>query len=142
MDDSEQVWLWRAGLPPDHFRAGRNPPLPDHLGWWARTLQSPARHLLMANGAHLRLDGTGTHAAVSILLGPRARGRGLGLRLLHLGAAHARRAGLRTLVASVATHNAASCQLFRKAGYRETAAEAGFVDFSLAIGPEPRQDTP
>ena len=36
-------------MPPAHFRAGPNPPLADHLAWWARALESPDRLLLMAN---------------------------------------------------------------------------------------------
>jgi UDP-2,4-diacetamido-2,4,6-trideoxy-beta-L-altropyranose hydrolase len=144
IEDAETVWHWRAALPADHFRAGLPPPLADHMAWWARALADPAHGLLMAHGAHLRLDRIGGgRAAVSILLAPEARGRGLGLRLLGLVAARARRAGLRGLVADVAATNAASCALFRKAGYHDSGTRDGFIRFTRGLGaPEPRQEAP
>jgi len=133
MADAETVWHWRERLPSCHFRAGPNPGLPHHLAWWAKALRSSACHLLMAEGAHLRLDIAGHGAAVSILLAPEARRRGLGLRLLALLERHARRLGLKTLTAEAATGNEASCALFRSAGYHETGTEGSFIRFSRPL---------
>lgn len=132
--DAEPVWHWRAALPASHFRAGPNPPLADHLRWWARALDTPDRVLLMAGSlAHLRLDRTGDSAAVSILLAPQARGRGLGLRLLALLEPLARRHGLRQLTAEAAADNPASCALFRAAGYADAGPTDGFHRFTRPL---------
>ena len=132
--DAEPVWHWRAALPEGHFRAGPNPPLTDHLAWWSHALESPDRLLLMAAGlAHLRLDRAGDSAAVSILLAPQARGRGLGLRLLGLLDPLARRHGLRRLTAEAATDNPASVALFRAAGYRDEGPVDGFHRFTRPL---------
>jgi UDP-2,4-diacetamido-2,4,6-trideoxy-beta-L-altropyranose hydrolase len=140
--DAEAVWHWRAALPAAHFRAGPNPPLADHLRWWAKALHSPDRLLLMAGTlAHLRLDRTGDSATVSILLAPKARGRGLGLRLLALLEPMARHHGLRHLTAEAAADNPASVALFRAAGYADTGLAQGFHHFTRPLQSLPRSVT-
>lgn len=142
MADAEPVWHWRAALPATHFRAGPNPPLADHLRWWAKALATPDRLMLMAGThAHLRLDRTGDTATVSILLAPDARGRGLGLRLLALLDPLARHHGLHRLTAEAALDNPASCALFRAAGYADAGATDGFHRFTRPLQSAPRNVT-
>lgn len=133
--DAEAVWHWRSRLPPEQFRAGPTPPLPDHLAWFARALADPARRLYMAGdpaGAHLRLDlDPGGGAGVSILLAPQMRGRGLGLRLMSLLSDAARAGGILRLTAEVHPSNAASVALFTAAGYTATGQREGFETFAL-----------
>lgn len=132
--DARAIWHWRRALPPDHFRFGATPPLPDHLAWFTRAMTDPARRLYVAGDpieAHLRLDlSPGGVAAVSILLAPEARGRGLGLRLLALLADAARGEGIATLTAEVHSSNLASLALFRAAGYAPTGLREGFETFA------------
>lgn len=139
MADAETVWRWRAALPPDQFRAGGNPPLADHLGWFARALQDPQRLLLMAGSAgpmaQLRLDLSDGAAVVSILLAPEARGRGLGRRLLAALEPLARSRGLTCLRAEVAPQNSASMALFAAAGYERDPDLDGFAQFTRRLGP-------
>jgi UDP-2,4-diacetamido-2,4,6-trideoxy-beta-L-altropyranose hydrolase len=139
MADAEAVWQWRRAVPRMHFRAGATPSLPDHLTWFARALADPARRLYAVEDparAHLRLDlGADGAAAVSILLAPEARGKGLGLRLLMLLADAARAEGLAVLVAEVHLSNLASLALFRAAGYTEGGTCDEFVTFTLPLQP-------
>lgn len=135
--DAETIWRWRETLPPDHFRAGPNPALPDHLDWFARALQDPARHMLIAQSekrvAFLRLDVDGTSARVSILLRPGLRGKGFGRRALAFLGPFARRHGISHLSADVALTNTASLRLFRWAGYRQSQGPDGFARFDRAL---------
>jgi len=135
--DAETVWRWRETLPPDHFRAGPNPPLPQHQEWFARALQDPSRHMLIAESekrvALLRLDIEGRTATVSILLRPGVRGQGYGRRALAFLGPFARRHGIAQLTAEVAQTNTASLRLFRGAGYRQTRADNGFVRFDRTL---------
>lgn len=137
--DAEPIWHWRAALPPDHFRAGPNPPLADHLSWFARALADPHRHLLILHSdapvAHLRLDVKGETANVSILVNPDLRGQGYGGRALAFLASYASRHGLRHLIAEVAASNTASQHLFRSAGYVEGPETDGFLRFDCQIQP-------
>ncbi|MFN3647735.1 MAG: UDP-2,4-diacetamido-2,4,6-trideoxy-beta-L-altropyranose hydrolase [Gemmobacter sp.] len=137
MADAEAVWRWRETLPPEHFRAGPNPPLPDHLAWFARALADPTRHMLIAESerrvAHLRLDVQGSRATVSILLRPGMRGRGYGQRALAFLGPFARRHGITRLVAEVATANEASLRLFRRAGYTPARGGDGFLRFERLL---------
>ncbi len=133
--DAEVIWHWRRSLPPAHFRAGPSPPLADHLTWFARALTDPARRLYAAGDpalAHLRLDrAPDGSAAVSILLAPQARGRGLAPRLLSLLADAARADDIPRLTAEVHATNAASLALFAAAGYTQTDPCEGFRTFAL-----------
>jgi UDP-2,4-diacetamido-2,4,6-trideoxy-beta-L-altropyranose hydrolase len=137
MADAEMVWHWRQNLPPEQFRAGPTPDLGAHLRWFAAALADPDRLLMMAETdsplGHLRLDGGGAAATVSILLAPAARGQGLGLRALALLAAMAQARGIHRLEARVHPSNAASRGLFQRAGYAPTHAEAGFLGFARAL---------
>lgn len=137
MADAETVWRWRASLPPDHFRAGPNPPLEQHLAWFSRALTDPTRHLLIAQSdkrvAHLRLDLDGTVATVSILLRPGARGQGYGRRALAFLGPFGRRQGLTRLTAEVAPGNTASLRLFRGAGYVQSRGTDGFARFDRRL---------
>lgn len=137
MADAETVWRWRESLPASHFRAGPNPPLADHLDWFARALADPSRHLLIAQSdkrvAHLRLDVEGTTATVSILLRSDARGLGIGRRALAFLGPFGRRHGITRLTAEVALTNAASLRLFRGAGYAQSKGPDGFARFDRLL---------
>lgn len=135
--DAETIWRWRESLPPDHFRAGPNSPLPLHLDWFARALKDPSRHMLIAQSekrvALLRLDVDGTVATVSILLRPGLRGQGFGRRALAFLGPFARRHGITHLTADVALANTASLRLFRRAGYRQSPGDDRFARFDRAL---------
>ena len=134
-DDATAVWAWRETLDPMALASGPNPPLADHLAWFARALIDPNRHLLIADAGtpahpvgHLRLDHSRAGAAdISILLAPDARGRGLGLRLLTQALTQARAMGLTQINAQVHADNTASRALFAAAGFQETTHRDGFL---------------
>ena len=133
LDDAPSVWHWRETLPPTAMTGGANPPLDQHLTWFAQALQSPDRRLFMAGGdtpfGHARLDFEPDRksATVSILLAPDARGKGLGLRLLGQLDTCARHAGITTLDAHIHPDNAASLALFRAAGYHAATTHLPFT---------------
>lgn len=137
MADAEPIWRWRESLPPSAFRAGPNPPLPQHLDWFANALKDPSRHMLMAQSekrvAHLRLDLDGTTATVSILLRDGVRGQGYGRRALAFLGPFGRRHGITRLTAEVAATNIASLRLFRGAGYTQSRGTDGFVRFERRL---------
>ncbi|MEN8950188.1 GNAT family N-acetyltransferase, partial [Planktotalea arctica] len=137
MDDAEAIWHWRRALPVSYFRTQSTPSLREHLSWFLGALGDARRRLYVAGDpsiAHLRLDLDDTeHGAVSIILAPEARGKGLGLRLLSLLASSGRAAGLSALVAEVHPENTASIALFRAGGYAEKGLVDGFYGFKLAL---------
>ncbi len=99
----------------------------EHDRWVAQSLASPQRLLWIAQVGPrplgvLRFDlGAGGAAArVSIFLDPALTGLGLGARLLARGEAALRAAwpAVRHVEAEVLADNAASQQLFRRAGYQ------------------------
>ena len=137
MDDAETIWHWRRALPVSHFRTQSTPSRCDHLSWFSGALSDAGRRLYVAGDpsiAHLRLDlDDKGHAAVSVILAPDARGKGLGLRLLSLLAGAGRAEGLSALVAEVHSENTASIGLFRAGGYAEMGLIDGFYGFKLAL---------
>lgn len=137
MDDAESIWHWRRALPVSHFHVQSTPSRREHLSWFSGALSDAGRRLYVAGDpsiAHLRLDlDDKGHAAVSIILAPDARGKGLGLRLLSLLAGAGRAEGLSALVAEVHSENTASIGLFRAGGYAETSLIDGFYGFKLAL---------
>ncbi len=137
MDDAESIWHWRRALPVSHFRIQSTPSRREHLSWFSGALSDAGRRLYVAGDpsiAHLRLDlDDKGHAAVSVILAPDARGKGLGLRLLSLLAGAGRAEGLSALVAEVHSENTASIGLFRAGGYAEMGLIDGFYGFKLAL---------
>ena len=137
MDDAESIWHWRRALPVSHFHVQSTPSRREHLSWFSGALSDAGRRLYVAGDpsiAHLRLDlDDKGHAAVSVILAPDARGKGLGVRLLSLLAGAGRAEGLSALVAEVHTENTASIGLFRAGGYAETSLIDGFYGFKLAL---------
>lgn len=137
MDDAEAIWHWRRALPLSHFRAESTPSLGEHLYWFLRALGDDRRRLYVAGTpaiAHLRLDLDDTgQAAVSIILAPAARGKGLGLRLLSLLASAGRAEGLSSFTAEIQCENTASIALFRAGGYAATGLSNGFYGFKRAL---------
>ena len=137
MDDADSIWHWRRALPVSHFRTQSTPCRRGHLSWFSGALSDAGRRLYVAGDpsiAHLRLDlDDKGYAAVSIILAPDARGKGLGLRLLSLLAGAGRAEGLSVLVAEVHTENTASIGLFRAGGYAEMGLIDGFYRFKLAL---------
>jgi UDP-2,4-diacetamido-2,4,6-trideoxy-beta-L-altropyranose hydrolase len=136
MADAEAVWFWRRAVAPRFFRSGETPPLADHLSWFARALGDPARQLLMAVGpegeavGHLRLDRdmeSQGAVALSILVGPASRGRGVGRAMLLAAENVARRAGNARIEAEVHPDNGASLAAFRAVGYEERGTSGGFL---------------
>jgi UDP-2,4-diacetamido-2,4,6-trideoxy-beta-L-altropyranose hydrolase len=136
MADAEAVWSWRRAVAQRFFRAGETPPLVDHLEWFARALGDPGRQLLIAVGAegevvgHLRLDRdpkrAGT-AALSILVDPASRGRGIGRAMLLAADGAARAAGLTRIEAEVHEDNGPSLAAFRAIGYEEEGTSGDYV---------------
>ncbi len=63
----------------------------------------------------------GDAAEVAVYLAPDATGRGRGRRLMEQVEAHARQAGLHTLIAGVCTENRVSVALFEALGYTRCA---------------------
>jgi UDP-2,4-diacetamido-2,4,6-trideoxy-beta-L-altropyranose hydrolase len=135
--DAEAIWHWRRALPPEHFRRGSIPSLPDHLAWFERALGDPQRCLFVAGDpaeAHLRLDfGGHGSATVSVILAPQIRGQGHAVRLLCGLADAAQALGLHRLIAEVQEENAASLSAFLAAGYALTDTTDGFRQLTRAL---------
>jgi N-acetylneuraminate synthase len=100
-------------------------PYAAHTGWFRGSLASEDRHLWIAE-----LDGEPVglyrldvgpqrpeEAEVSVQIGPRSRGLGLGQRVLRAGAEVAQNAGYRRLTARIRPENAASVRAFEAVGF-------------------------
>ncbi len=137
MSDAQTVWQWRQALPSTAFVSGQVTDLGDHLRWFEAALASGTRGLWMAMSddcvlGHMRLDrdSQGT-ASVSLLLSPKARGNGLGSRLLGLLSDLARQEGLAGLTAMIHVSNKPSRAAFKAAGFCETGQTDQFVHLCL-----------
>ena len=123
-DDSEVLWLWRND-PTTRSMAKSTDPVPwaDHERWFEQTLQRDTTDLFIGEaGADVvgmvRFDREGAGALVSINVSPEARGGGIGTALLQEACAvfeSVSRADV--LVAEIRAANAASTQVFDKAGF-------------------------
>lgn len=137
MDDAFAIWEWRNTIPSEHLVADRHPTLEEHLKWFEQALLDPKRCLYVSGTppiAHLRLDLIDTNtAAVSIIMDPSARGKGVGLQLLTSATDLSQDAEFNILTAQVYFENAASVALFVKAGYTQSGPIDGFYDFKLDL---------
>lgn len=66
-------------------------------------------------------DGYATCMEHSIILGPNARGQGLGALLLHAVESHARAHGAHQMIAAISGENPAAIRFHARQGYRQTA---------------------
>jgi UDP-2,4-diacetamido-2,4,6-trideoxy-beta-L-altropyranose hydrolase len=122
--DAEPAWAWRnAQSTRRHFHDPRAVPLAEHLAWWARSLDDPARELFVAAIGDLpvgvlRLDHGETSSTVSIYLDPAMVGLGLGPHMLRALQTHSL-SGSRhpRLRAEVLDTNVASLAAFERAGF-------------------------
>lgn len=124
-NDSEDIFRWRNH--PTVRAASTNDapiPWPEHEAWFAQTLASPDRPLLVGMLAGhpvgvVRFDISDRAAEVSIYRVPDSKGNGLGAQLLDQAerwlAAH--RPGIVSLKAVVLGNNKRSKTLFSRAGY-------------------------
>jgi UDP-2,4-diacetamido-2,4,6-trideoxy-beta-L-altropyranose hydrolase len=122
IDDAGTLFDWQTSPGTrDYFREPSPPDWATHRAWVDQSLAMGTRSATLAVSAGgaplglLRLDETEDGSEVSILVAPRARGRGIGSSLLD--AARILRPNTR-LLAEVNPGNAASLKLFRAAGYR------------------------
>jgi UDP-2,4-diacetamido-2,4,6-trideoxy-beta-L-altropyranose hydrolase len=126
--DAAMAWRWRNDPFTRRYVFDPNPiPWETHLGWWERSLASPARSLLVLESGRrpvgiLRFDHDGDASVISIYVDPALASLGLGSMALRAGerwiAEHRR--STRTIVAEILPANAQSRRTFAAAGYRET----------------------
>ncbi|MEQ1936476.1 MAG: GNAT family N-acetyltransferase [Fimbriimonadaceae bacterium] len=127
-DDGNAMYVWRNDPATRRYFFDPGPISPEtHAHWFAESLESKSRHLLIAESAHgqpigvIRFDlsALGDLATVDIYLAPEYRNVGLGKPLLG--------AGLRWLMdytkvckvnAAVASDNQSSCRMFMKSGFQ------------------------
>jgi ribosomal protein S18 acetylase RimI-like enzyme len=99
-----------------------------HRQWLEATIQSPHTELFVVSADEVpigqaRLDAADDAEVVSIAIAPVARGLGHGSEVL----AELKRIARHDLLAEVRTSNAASLNLFRRAGFVETAVDGDFA---------------
>ena len=136
--DSDRVLRWRNDPVTRRFSFQSNEvDEANHRAWFARRLADPASHLLIAEVAgapvgQVRLDREDRRATVNIGTAPEARGRGHASAALAATIRLSRRLGITHLAAHVKIGNEASLQLFRSAGFAESARTSETVRFELA----------
>jgi UDP-2,4-diacetamido-2,4,6-trideoxy-beta-L-altropyranose hydrolase len=124
-EDATQALGWRNDTRTRRFsRDPREISSTDHVTWWRRVLDDPARHLLIASCGEiavgvLRIDEHADSGEVSIYLDPGLVGLGLGPCLLRAGQhwIRQRSPSLRRLRAEILEVNRASAAIFAGAGF-------------------------
>lgn len=143
--DARRAWAWRNH--PVSRRYSVDPtviPWDTHEAWWARSLASPSRVLLVATSAGsdvgvLRYDLAGDEAVVSIYLDPALGGLGLGSIVLRAGTAWVREhlRAVRAIQAVILPENAPSIRSFKAAGYVPAGSDR---EWTLALGEGPEAE--
>jgi UDP-2,4-diacetamido-2,4,6-trideoxy-beta-L-altropyranose hydrolase len=138
MADAEILHRWRND---DAVRAASfsSDPIPyaDHCRWLERALVDPERILLIgtlskAPVGTVRYDIAADRATVSIVVAPKAQGRGVGAALLEAGEAYLGNvAQVTQLDAEIKPDNGASLRLFARAGFAP--APSGTSDRMLYV---------
>lgn len=143
-NDADATLLWRwANDPQSRAASGRSEPIAweRHLAWLADRSSDPGSSLYIAERpigsaiGILRFEGPDSEATVSINLGPDARGRGLGSRILELGLERvAAERPIQRFKADIKRDNVPSLEIFRAAGFSEDARSGkdGLVTYHLA----------
>jgi UDP-2,4-diacetamido-2,4,6-trideoxy-beta-L-altropyranose hydrolase len=124
-EDATLAHGWRNDTGTRRFsRDPREISIVDHVAWWSRVLEDPARHLLIASCGEiavgvLRIDEDADSGEVSIYLDPGLVGLGLGPSLLRAGQhwIRQRNPSLRRLRAEILEINRASAAIFAGAGF-------------------------
>ena len=124
-EDATLAYGWRNDSRTRRFsRDPREISSVDHVTWWSRVLDDPARHLLIASCGDiavgvLRIDEEADNGEVSIYLDPGLVGLGLGPPLLRAGQQWIRQRSpsLRRLRAEILEMNRASAAIFAGAGF-------------------------
>lgn len=100
---------------------------------WAGELEADNRIVLVAEGAHGRLDGVASIQHVGgvtelnrIIVAPTARGRGVGRELLQAGIAAARDVAGEEMLLEVRHDNTPALALYARGGFVEIARRAGY----------------
>jgi len=127
--DADQLWQWRNDkVSRANSLDSRIVPWPEHLKWFAGVLADRHRHLLVAE-CHdvpvgmIRFDAVDGEKgeelfAISFLVAPDWRGRGIGAQVLEAGCRHVRsRRPDARLFGQVRSDNAASRRLFERLGF-------------------------
>jgi RimJ/RimL family protein N-acetyltransferase len=136
--DASILWRWRN----DPVTRGasfddREISLEEHTRWMEATVRGHDRVVYVAEVHRapvgtVRLDVTGTEAAVSVTVAPEWRGRGIGAACLAAlcGDAFARR-GLTRLTARIKADNRASRSVFERAGFARYGPDGDVLEFEL-----------
>ena len=102
----------------------------NHVAWFKSCVVRPDRHLLLAlvDGEEVAVvrfdnDGDASTAVISINVGPKTRGMGLGIATLQAATVEAARLGFVRIVAFIRPSNIASVKVFKRAGYVEVGTE-------------------
>jgi spore coat polysaccharide biosynthesis protein SpsF len=131
--DSDDLLAWRND--PDAVRqsvSGRPVELDEHSRWLAERLDDPATRIWIAEldgrrVGSVRIDVTNGVGAVSIVIAPEARGRGLGKAMLHMLLERFEDDfQVEALEALVHHDNTASQRLFTGAGFRPAGSRGTF----------------
>lgn len=123
--DSKLVYEWRTSEEVRKFSQNAATfAWEDHQKWFARTVRSPDKLMLIAESGALpvgvlRFDCSEDEAVISIFVGPGLAGLGLGSSILERGEAALRKAkpAVRRVLAKVQSANRVSRRLFEAAGY-------------------------
>jgi RimJ/RimL family protein N-acetyltransferase len=138
--DEALLLLWRNDPAVVRWSITGRPVAPGaHAHWLAARLAGPNPRLWIAEEAgeavgQVRVDRDDETGTVSIATAPGHRGRGVGSRMLgalvaEMEADHE----LRTLLAMVHPDNAASLNLFQRAGFLSVGSRQGFVIFERSV---------
>jgi len=127
LEDCDSVYRWRNAEETRRFIFDGEPiALEAHRDWYRRTLENPARVLLIGeSGAKpvgvLRYDFSGEEALISVYLVPGGQGRGVGSQLIRCGSRWIRehQPQIKVIQAQIFPQNAASLRAFESAGYLE-----------------------
>ena len=97
-----------------------------HVRWFAATMRQPARMIYIAfvdggpvGSGRLDFSDLGRVAECGVIVAPRRRGYGYGVRIVRLLADEALQCGAQKLIAVVRRSNFASIKCFQTAGFRK-----------------------
>jgi RimJ/RimL family protein N-acetyltransferase len=131
MDDALEVLEWRNDPQTVAVSKTGAVSVTDHLAWFARSIDNPARDYFIAHAdgrriGMVRFDLSGDAWLVSINIAPDERGKGYGERVLRQAMAEV---GSRRFVAEIKADNAASIRIFERCGFRQVGSADGFLHF-------------
>ena len=127
LDDAELIWNWIIDetVKSASF-SNKNISLSEHCEWVKNKINSIDTQLLLVMEdeqalGQIRIDQIDSATYLSIVLAPKARGRGLGVEILNTAVARIAKDGIKEIFAQIRQDNLRSQKAFERAGFNRIA---------------------